>query len=102
MKIKTAEEFLKEHFNYSPNSAYIISNEDLFYYAIEFAKYHVTLALQSAAKKPVINLFVRPNCKNSKYKKVKDGESYDILGTRQMWKVDKESILNTYPLNNIQ
>lgn len=70
--------------------------------AIEFAKYHVEQALLAASKTKRIDLYVRPDRKGSKYKLVEPGESYDILGTRQMWKVNKESIINAYPLTKIQ
>jgi len=69
---------------------------------IEFAKYHVEQALSEASKTNRIDLFVRPDRKGSKYKLVELGESYDILGTRQMWKVNKESIINAYPTENIK
>lgn len=102
MEIKTAHDFRYEYcepHHILENTYY--SAEEVNKAMIEFAKYHVTLALQSAAKRPAINLFVRPDYKNSKYKKVENGESYNPLGTRQMWKVDKDSILNAYPLDNI-
>lgn len=69
---------------------------------IAFAKMHVKAALEAASKKNKINLFVRTNRKNSKYKKIENGESYDLIGTRQMWKVDKDSILTAYPENLIK
>jgi hypothetical protein len=67
-----------------------------------FAKLHVDAALESAHKSHKVELFVRPNRRGSKYKLVKPGESYDIFGTRQLWKVNKESILNAYSLENIK
>lgn len=69
---------------------------------IGFAKIHVEAALQAANKNKKIELFVRPDRKGAKYKKVESGENYDIFGTIQMWKVNKDSILNSYPLTNIK
>ena len=69
---------------------------------IEFAKLHVEAALKQASKTTRIDLFVRPNIKGAKYKKIAHGESYDLIGTRQMYKVNKESIINAYPLENIK
>jgi hypothetical protein len=66
-----------------------------------FAKYHVEQALKEASKTNRIDLYVRPDVKGSKYKKIESGESYDLLGTRQMWKINKDSILNAYPLTLI-
>lgn len=91
----TAEEFLqdykKDRFGYEVDKV-----------MIEFAKLHVEAALKAASKTTRIDLFVRPNIKGFKYKKIEDGESYDLIGTRQMWKVNKESIINSYPLENIK
>ena len=69
---------------------------------IAFAKLHVEAALEAANKNKKIELFVRPDRKGAKYKKVESGENYDVFGTRQMWKVNKESILNAYPTTNIK
>lgn len=69
---------------------------------IEFAKLHVEACKKEISKSTKINLFIRPDRKGSKYKLVESGESYDIFETRQMYKVDKESILNAYPLTNIK
>jgi hypothetical protein len=87
--IPTAEEILDKHL--VPVNA-----------MIEFAKLHVKAALEEASKTKKIELFVRSDTKGSKYKKVEPGEKYDIFGTRQMWKVNKESILNSYSEENIK
>ena len=68
---------------------------------IEFAKYHVKEALETAAKKAEIGAYYRANRKGSRYKKWEDGESIALLDTRQMHKVEKKSILESYPLTNI-
>jgi len=49
---------------------------------------------KECADKSTCSLYIRPNRKGTKYKKVEDGESFDIMNVRQMSKVDKESILN--------
>ena len=87
--IPTAEEFFEQGGTYPE-------------LAIEFAKLHVEACKKEISKSTKINLFVRPDRKGSKYKLVESGESYDIFETRQMYKVDKESILNAYPLTNIK
>jgi hypothetical protein len=90
----TAKEFLKKYLKNNPEGKY----DDCM---IEFAKYHVEQALKEASKTNRIDLYVRPDVKGSKYKKIESGESYDLLGTRQMWKINKDSILNAYPLTLI-
>lgn len=92
----TAEEFL-EHI--SEGGKYTFDWKE---FGIRFAQYHVEQALLAASKTKRIDLYVRPDRKGSKYKLVEPGESYDIFGTRQMWKVNKESIINAYPLTKIQ
>ena len=69
---------------------------------IEFAKLHVEAALKEASKSKRIDLYVRPDVKGTKYKLVEPGEKYDIFETRQMWKINKEAILNSYPLEKIK
>ena len=86
MKIKTAEEFLKSNDKIKE----LYNFEDLEYYSdavctamIEFAKYHVTLALQSASSNAEL-------------------EWDELPGIGEFQCVNKESILNAYSLNNIQ
>jgi len=90
----TAEEFIEQNV---PNTCIVLPE-----WLIEFAKLHVKAALKEASKVKRVDLYVRPDRKGSKYKLVESGEAYDIFGTRQMWKVNKESILNAYPLKNIK
>lgn len=93
--IPTAEEFFRKFkHTHSPVNHHLA--------LIEFAKLHVEACKKEISKSTKINLFVRPDRKGSKYKLVESGESYDIFETRQMYKVDKESILNAYPLTNIK
>ena len=69
---------------------------------IEFAKFHVEKALDLASKKSKVDLHVRKDKKGAKYKLVQNGEEYDLFRTVQMYKVNKESILNAYSLENIK
>jgi len=78
MKIQTAEEFL------SKNIDYVLENdckEDVKTAMIEFAKLHVEAALKNASEKSTV---------------IRDEEFYTISH------VDKDSILNAYPLTNIK
>ncbi len=75
-KIPTAEEFLQKEG--MPTDKY-----DLFYKMIEFAKLHVTEALKKASEKVTIT-----NDYGS------SGELFDCI--------DKDSILNAYPLDLIK
>ncbi len=97
MEIKTAEQFFRNSLVQSSideNGNYSICDiEDAM---IEFAKYHVNLALQSAVKNAEL---------------IKDGRKTEYLPTGSgfkstkvlapIYKVDKDSILNAYPLDNI-
>ena len=67
----------------------------------KFARLHVEAALKAAAKSVHVELFVRPNRKGSRYKKAEAGEAYDISGTRQMWKANKNSLLTAYQVDSI-
>lgn len=96
----TAEDFLI--FKGDKNFRLSMSGEYISNLLIEFAQMHVTEALKQASKTSRIDLYVRPNIKGSKYENIESGEYYDILGTRQMWKINKDSILNAYPLDKIK
>lgn len=102
--MKTAEDFLREGTSTYDLDVivYNLTSDQIIESMINFAKYHVQESLKEASKKSKVSLFVRPMVKKSKYKKVEDGEEYDIFGTYQMWKTDKESILNAYQLENIK
>jgi len=104
--IPTAESILSKHSKsygaIENNSRALVKASEANEAMIEFAKLHVQAALEAANKNKKIELFVRPDKKGAKYKKVESGENYDIFGTRQMWKVNKESILNAYPTTNIK
>jgi len=87
MEIKTAEDFLEKKFYFTSDIKEIM---------IEFAKYHVTLALEEIYKKATL---------------IKDGRKTEYLPTGSgfrsakvlvpIYKIDKSSILNAYPLDNI-
>ena len=91
----TAEEFLKEKYK-------VIVGVTIEEVMIEFARYHVEKSLEQASKKSKVDLYVRKDSKGAKYKLIEDGEEYDLFGTVQMYKVNKESILNAYNLENIK
>jgi hypothetical protein len=102
-----AEEFLNQHLTISHfyddiTDQMVVPSSQLEQAMVDFAKMHVEQALKEASKTNRIDLYVRPDVKGSKYKKIESGESYDLLGTRQMWKINKDSILNAYPLTNIK
>ena len=71
-KIPTALEFI--------SNAHDISMENIHYFMIEFAKLHVEEALKEANRKVIVTYY------------------YDEGGIR----VNKDSILNAYPLTNIK
>lgn len=80
-KILTAEEFLN---NFRFEAGKVIGNRDfdtMALYAKEFAKLHVQAALEEASEKATLN--VSTNDWQQKF-------------------VDKDSILNAYPLKNIK
>lgn len=87
--IPTAEEFLKQ---VSPNDEFGLrinlgnSKKHIHEIMCRFAKLHVESALQSASK-------------NAKRKKVYNGHPQRLIVKRV---IDKESILNAYPLTNIK
>ena len=80
---QTAEEFLKE---YELGNTGKIDTEDAKEAIIEFAKLHVEAALKAASEKG--EAFVQTN-----------GEWTSVNVTAS---VNKESILNSYPLENIK
>ena len=82
--MKTATEFIKNKFP-NHNGVFVLKNIEEF--MIEFAKYHVQKALQSAYDYHTIE----------KYKKE---EMYDYPDIEN-FRANKESILNAYPLENI-
>ena len=87
-KIPTAEEFLKTQFK-KGNS---IGTYDLM---IEFAKLHVESALKAASESKCINMYDKTWFAQFLEPGTKILDSINIT-------VDKESILNSYPLENIK
>ena len=105
--MKTAEEILENEWNKNKNNCpfneiYVGEKIAINNAMIEFAKYHVEKALDSASKKSKVDLHVRKDKKGAKYKLVQNGEEYDLFRTVQMYKVNKCSILNAYSLENIK
>lgn len=61
----------------------------------EYAEYFAKECLKIAAEKASCSLYIKSvHKKKDKYKKVEDGESWNIMDYKQMSKVDKDSILN--------
>lgn len=90
-KIMTAEEYFNEYSNlYSfeeGDPMYLIDKEDFIEVIIEFAKYHVKIALETASEKVQM--------------KLKD--NIEELHLNDDWmEVDRNSILNAYPETNIK
>lgn len=85
----TAEEFIKEGVEGCPLRDIInnLNDEEIIEIMIDFAKLHVKLALEAAANNA--DLYPNSNCY---------GEGGYCTNTR----VDKDSILNAYPLENIK
>ena len=84
-KIPTAEEFLN---NYRFEAGESIGNRDfdtMALYAKEFAKLHVEAALKAASK-------------NASFKH----EEGSVLNPEGDWILDHDSILNSYPSENIK
>ena len=80
-KIPTAEEFFEQHIQRGVNN----THSNYLNTAIEFAKLHVTEALKEASE-------------NAEIKTEEIGGGLNIE-----WKViDKNSILNAYPLENVK
>ena len=79
-KIPTVEEFFEQHIQRGVNN----THSNYLNTAIEFAKLHVEAALLEASEKATVNIngFI---------------QEYD-----ENCCVDKDSILNTYPLKNIK
>ena len=83
MKIPTAEEFLKRE----DLPTDILSGDDINYAMIEFAKLHVEAALKAADEKAEVE-------------EIWDNPINPSMGIS--YGVDKDSILNSYPLENIK
>lgn len=84
-QIKTAEEFLREKIINSKTNNFRPDWEEVSEWVKEFAKYHVKLALESAVKKAQLSDF-----------------AYEFLQEGAEDAIDKDSILNSYNLDNIK
>jgi len=89
--IPTAREFYDAH-----------DSDDAVVMMIEFAKLHVEAALKAASKKAELNLFIKGDYKGAKWTILKDGDLYNPMEESIMSKIEKESILNSYTLENIK
>lgn len=95
-KIPTAEEFFKQH-NFENIPGYEVM--------IEFTKLHVEAALEEASNKVTADAYFE-EWENGELK-IKFDDNYEasyafpIVSCGKAYTVDKESILNAYPLDKI-
>lgn len=69
----------------------------------EFAKAHVEMALQEAAEKAKLDLKKKLQFgEYRKWQKVKDDKEVDLFKYTVRYDVDRDSILKSYPLENIK
>lgn len=91
-KILTIEELFKQYSNLyhfeEGDAEYLVDKEDFKEAVLQFAKTHVQLALESAYN-------------NAYIIEVKKVQEYDYADSSN-YGVSKESILNCYPLENIE
>ena len=85
-KIPTAEEFFEQHIQRGVNN----THSNYLNTAIEFAKIHVEAALKKASEKAVTD-----------YEYAGETGEFDDISVYDYF-VDKKSILNAYPLENIK
>jgi hypothetical protein len=93
-QIPTAKEFCRKRHNESdPTISWIDFNEMVM---VEFAKLHVEAALKEASENAKASL--GKDWISRKEQKIHPGQLVDTI----IIKVDKDSILNSYPLTNIK
>lgn len=114
-KIQSTEEYFKLYSNlYSfeeGDSMYLIDKEDYQKTMIEFAKYHCTQALKEASEKGNIKIEQYHEDTHS-ISIIKEKEDEPFIGRYadmdgcllgvDVFSIDKDSILNAYPLNLIK
>ena len=65
---------------------------------LNFARLMCDKQKEICAKKAVTGAYVKLRRKGARYKQLKDNEDFDMFNTTQMYKVEKNSILNApYP-----
>ena len=102
-KIPTASELFNSKFK---TDGGLISNEDIQEYAIEFARLHVIKALKEASEKQVITAFYEEWDKDELL--LDEDDNYEgtykgpVLAGGKVFVVDKDSILNSYKIENIK
>jgi len=108
-KIPTAEEWLLNHKEmskydvaYCDEGGYLGVNEEALYkIMIEFAKLHVEAALKAASEKAITNVFPTDEEQWEHVPEIITSE--DLEDNEGIYlEVDKNSILNSYPLENIK
>lgn len=104
MKIPTADEFADKCIEeYQASLRDEIDGRNILVANLkEFAALHREAMIEAIVKKVQIDLFIRTDgVKSSRYKKVVDNTPFELIGTRQMYKVNKLSVINAYPEENI-
>lgn len=100
--MKTAEEFYKQKYLEASMSIDVSSEKQLsLYMMVEFTKFHVEAALKLAAEEAKLNL--ENDCYgNSVAKNFSSTEREQGFSSHTSVFVNKESIINAYPLSNIK
>lgn len=94
----TAKEYLDDVLGWEcaviPEPPTHIKYTEVIEYLKEFAKIKCMTQRQICYDNAKTKFFIKSTRKGSRYKPVADGESFDIIDTIQMTKIDKNSILN--------
>lgn len=99
--IPTAEEFLKENANdISYEEKQMFAGDVTPEMLIKFAKLHVEAALKQASKKVIVETFAKN--KNKRWVKKLGEFEFDSTNFEHKYIANKNSILNSYPLNQIK
>lgn len=106
-KIPSAEDFFKKYRNLyqfeEGSPEYLIDGEDFQTAMIEYAKIHVEAALKEASNKALIQYGYDEEgnslAKNPVYD---DDYKYDNFDSYPTMEIQKQSILNAYPMYNIK
>ena len=93
--MKTAEEFLKDKFNYTKSGRNMFTEDELIKFGVDFAKYHTEKALQEASNKAYVTYIDLQTDEEFDYTDVLVVDDVSAL-------VSKDSILKAYPLTNIK
>ena len=90
--IQTAEEIYKQI------TGCVMNHGDIKLAMIEFAKKHVKAALEAASKQGGLIGYKKSNySKKPRWKLIAKTEEVDLFSYSIQWKINKKSILNSYP-----